>query len=1013
MTRLPSWTPSEVKLLRKVQNLSQRAFATRLGYAQSTVVGWENPDRAAALQHETIEALTTELNRLPQDKRELFDRERGVAGGRLGAGSATRTATLIDAVVPGPGTPLPYTAPDGIVDHARNFLASSARVFLVTGAAGTGKTSLTRHLARQFAGDVDCQLLTVSGWELGTVDLAAEILRYASIPRGEDALLTLEEHSTRLNRPCLVLVDGIADHDTFTAVGRHIDQILRQVTAPYLRFLLTVRTPPSVETTTFPLLHASLFTRSGATDGAAKRGLAPWSPTQTRQLWEQQTNSPFDALPANVRELVRTPLYMKLALESPPRPGGGNLGSYALIESCVGRILGDDHAGRRSAQLSTFAQHQGIQNIPAALRRDIDISLRAIELPDMPATLVQLSPHRQPEFAHDVLGEFFLATRIADLILEHGRSVPTVQALNELADRAATSSTARSLFDLVLQRIDAVNATLLDSVTAAPNTSLRTTVPLMISLAGGSRFLTPEVVRTCAARAQSNADPALSRALLGSKRLHHALGSGRYRWLLTQLQQFGATLWPEITQFVETNFDSTDAYTLLDLANLANSDEATYFARHFYLFFADSTGHALETFLGHANWRVRAALAEALGDAAVIVDNTGLTVMARLVRDPDYKVRAAVAPVIAHAPGQDAVNHLQTLLNDDNWHVRERALHGLDRLGLPSRRPDLVHAALTVLATEPAWSRPPGHIRPSKERFLILHAAEQHLDSQRDDRVLLTVLRELRTGHLAPPEQLRSQLIARGQNSDRSLVRREAAHTTAATSDTDATDRIRERFRRSRGRRSIQVALDLHDVADAVHVARAVADAGADFIEVGDPLIKKAGVGAIEQIKTAVEDTTVIVEMMSADWGRDQVMLAAQAGADIVQLIGPATAASVRAAVEAGQRLAVPILIDVPVNTSHQWITEMERVGVDGLTVTTNIDIGIGSTAPLDVARELRTWTALPVAVSGGFSATDTAVFTSPDWDILIIGRSIIDAIDPATAAKNLVELVHLGGRTL
>lgn len=170
-------------------------------------------------------------------------------------------------------------------------------------------------------------------------------------------------------------------------------------------------------------------------------------------------------------------------------------------------------------------------------------------------------------------------------------------------------------------------------------------------------------------------------------------------------------------------------------------------------------------------------------------------------------------------------------------------------------------------------------------------------------------------------------------------------------------------------------------------------------------------VWAIEQVKTAVPDTAVVAEMMSADWGRDQVVLAAQAGADIVQLIGPATTASVRAAVDAGRRLGVPVLLDVPVNTSHRWITDMERAGIDGLTVTTNIDVGIGSTTPLDVARELRTWTALPVSVSGGFSTTDTAVIASSDWDILIVGRSVADAVDPATAAKNLVELVHLNGR--
>ncbi|MFI7121967.1 orotidine 5'-phosphate decarboxylase / HUMPS family protein [Amycolatopsis sp. NPDC049868] len=143
--------------------------------------------------------------------------------------------------------------------------------------------------------------------------------------------------------------------------------------------------------------------------------------------------------------------------------------------------------------------------------------------------------------------------------------------------------------------------------------------------------------------------------------------------------------------------------------------------------------------------------------------------------------------------------------------------------------------------------------------------------------------------------------------SDHWLVRREAKHLTAEDAGAGADPRVaHERYRRLRSSQAVQVALDMHDITDAVRVAQAAADAGADLIEIGDPLIEAAGLRAIEQVKTAVNDTPVVAEMMSADWGRDQVVLAAQAGADIVQLIGPATAASVRAAVDAGRRLAFP-----------------------------------------------------------------------------------------------------------
>lgn len=217
-----------------------------------------------------------------------------------------------------------------------------------------------------------------------------------------------------------------------------------------------------------------------------------------------------------------------------------------------------------------------------------------------------------------------------------------------------------------------------------------------------------------------------------------------------------------------------------------------------------------------------------------------------------------------------------------------------------------------------------------------------------------------------------------------------------------------ESFRRLRDSRSVQVALDLRDLQQAVNVAEAAAEAGALFVEVGDPLIKSVGVAAIEHIKRAIPHVAVVAEMMSADWGRDQVVLAAEAGADVVLLIGPASTASVSAAVEANTRLGVPLILDVPPGRlDPTWVQTMERSGVDGFAVTTNIDLGVAGPQPLEHARILRSWTRLPVAVSGGFGIADEAIHTDPDWDILIVGRSVTDAVDPTTATEQLVSHIN------
>lgn len=76
----------------------------------------------------------------------------------------------------------------------------------------------------------------------------------------------------------------------------------------------------------------------------------------------------------------------------------------------------------------------------------------------------------------------------------------------------------------------------------------------------------------------------------------------------------------------------------------------------------------------------------------------------------------------------------------------------------------------------------------------------------------------------------------------------------------------------------------------------------------------------------------------------------------------------------------------------------MERAGIDGFVVTTNIDLGVGGNHPLAIARTVRTCSQLPAAVSGGFSPADDALTSSGDWDI--VSRSVADAVAPADMAQ-------------
>jgi 3-keto-L-gulonate-6-phosphate decarboxylase len=472
---------------------------------------------------------------------------------------------------------------------------------------------------------------------------------------------------------------------------------------------------------------------------------------------------------------------------------------------------------------------------------------------------------------------------------------------------------------------------------------------------------------------------------------------------------------------LERTLDTQVAQHLLEAADLGTADEATFFARYFFLFVGDdqSLTGPLNILMEHSDWRVRAALADGIRDQASSSLPVARSIMDRLVHDTDYKVRAAVARAIGGTPSELATRYLATLLNDDNWHVCSCVLQSIMSSDAESHeRNEVVSVAVEMMRSEANWQHCPAHVAALKERLFLLRGAPSPLhQSPGRTRAVFMLLREVRTGWTRLPSGVQDALVVEGHRSLDWLVQREADAFADARPQVkgpflplDAPS-LRDAYRRLRNRRSVQVALDLHDLDQAVAVARAAAAAGIDFIEVGDPLIKAVGINAVEQIKRSVPQVAVVAEMMSADWGRDQVILAAAAGADVVFLIGPATAASVSAAAEAGRRLGVPILLDVPTaHTSEHWIRDMERAGVDGFAITTNIDIGVGGRHPLAKARAIRHWTQLPVAVSGGFSATDHAIIGSADWDIMIVGRSVTEAAQPTAAAKELFSVVHRAG---
>ena len=91
----------------------------------------------------------------------------------------------------------------------------------------------------------------------------------------------------------------------------------------------------------------------------------------------------------------------------------------------------------------------------------------------------------------------------------------------------------------------------------------------------------------------------------------------------------------------------------------------------------------------------------------------------------------------------------------------------------------------------------------------------------------------------------------------------------------------------------LQLALDFVDLHRAVHVAERAVPAGVDWLEAGTPLIKSEGLDAVRELKRLFPGKAIVADMKIMDAGRIEVEAAAKAGAQIIDVLGTATDATI------------------------------------------------------------------------------------------------------------------------
>ncbi len=208
----------------------------------------------------------------------------------------------------------------------------------------------------------------------------------------------------------------------------------------------------------------------------------------------------------------------------------------------------------------------------------------------------------------------------------------------------------------------------------------------------------------------------------------------------------------------------------------------------------------------------------------------------------------------------------------------------------------------------------------------------------------------------------------------------------------------------------LQVALDFTELDRAILVAKAAVAGGADYLEVGTPLIKSEGLDAVRKLRDLFPEITIIADTKTMDAGKIEAEAAAKAGANVMTVLAAADEATIRECVEAGKHYGLQVAVDLlGVEDPVGFAAKAADLGVAWVDVHCAIDQQMQGEDPLELLRSVRKATTCIVAVAGGINSESAADAVAAGADVVIVGGAITKAIDVEKATGDIRTAVDTG----
>ncbi|MUG47762.1 3-hexulose-6-phosphate synthase [Paenibacillus woosongensis] len=208
----------------------------------------------------------------------------------------------------------------------------------------------------------------------------------------------------------------------------------------------------------------------------------------------------------------------------------------------------------------------------------------------------------------------------------------------------------------------------------------------------------------------------------------------------------------------------------------------------------------------------------------------------------------------------------------------------------------------------------------------------------------------------------------------------------------------------------LQLALDLVGIPGAIEVVKQV-EQYVDIVEIGTPIIINEGLHAVKALKEAFPNVTVLADLKIMDAAGYEVMKAAEAGADIVTILGVAEDASIQGAVAEAKKQGKQILVDmIAVKNLAERTAQIDAFGVDYICVHTGYDLQAEGQNSFEDLRTIKSVVKnAKVAVAGGIKLATLPEVIAVKPDLVIVGGGITGQDDIAAAAAEMQKLIRQG----